>query len=695
MGTMCVGGRGKGIVIATGKNTILGKISDIIQNIDAGKTPLQLKMADIGKKLSILAFGIVAVIFIVGVIQSKDWLEMFTIGVSLAVAAIPEGLPIVVTVTLALGVTRMAGRNAIVRKLPAVEALGATTVICSDKTGTLTKNQMTVTHIYTDSEYTIGGVGYDINGDFYSGNNRINPKEISNLTNILNTGMLCNNAQFEGNNNLIGQSTEGAILIAGFKAGLADPRINNERLEEIPFTSKSQIMYVKYLDENNLPIYHAKGSVEKILSKCKFYIEENSTLALTEAKRSQIIEHSKLFGQAALRVVAFANGKNPENLIFLGLMGMIDPPKDGVRESIRIATESGVKVVMITGDAKETAIAVAKQIAIADEQALAFSSDELLGSNEKQLASIVDHVSVFYRISPEHKMNIVKAFQDRGHIVAMTGDGVNDSPALKIADIGIAMGQGTDAAKEASEMILVDDNLATIISAIEEGKSIYNNIKNFLRFQLTTSIATLSMIAASTLFGFPNPLNPIQILWINIIMDGPPAQSLGVEPFDESVLKQPPRSAKDPIFTSEMSFSIVLTAFVMVFGTLGMFYYHLGEDNLAEASTISFTTFVMFQMFNAMNCRSETRSAFKIGLSNNRFFVGAIIGCILMQLAAIYVPFLQILFETESISFSNLVYSILLASTVFIMDEIRKYVGSFNRKSEQQYSRPKDPLDMV
>uniref|UniRef100_A0A7S4M3N9 Calcium-transporting ATPase n=1 Tax=Vannella robusta TaxID=1487602 RepID=A0A7S4M3N9_9EUKA len=679
MGTMCVSGRGRGVVTSTGRNTLLGKISDIIQNIESVKTPLQLKMAEIGKQLSILAFAIVAVIFILGVIQKKDMLDMFTIGVSLAVAAIPEGLPIVVTVTLALGVTRMAGRKAIVRKLPAVEALGAATVICSDKTGTLTKNQMTITHVYSDSEYTVGGIGYSPTGDFFSSNQRINPQEHPDLTDLLQSAMLCNNAQFEERNHLIGQPTEGAILTAGFKAGLSDPRESYTRLDEIPFSSKTQIMFTKYDMGRGDHLYHVKGSVERVLEHCKFFSESGETLALTESKANQIHEHAVLFGRAALRVVAVARGKNPNNLVFLGLLGMIDPPKEGVRKAIRIATDSGVKVVMITGDSKETAIAVAKKISVADDQSLAFSSEELVGSNEQQLASIVDHVSVFYRVSPEHKMNIVKAFQDRGHVVAMTGDGVNDAPALKIADIGIAMGLGTDAAKEASEMILVDDNLSTIIAAIEEGKSIYNNIKNFLRFQLTTSIATLSMIAASTIFGFPSPLNPIQILWINIIMDGPPAQSLGVEPFDQAVLSQPPRKAKDPIFTAEMILSICITATVMVFGTLATFYYHLDEDNLARASTIAFTTFVMFQLFNAMNCRSETRSAFKLGLTSNKFFILAILGCLIMQLAAIYFPWFQLLFETESIGFSDLYYSTLIGSSVFFMDEIRKYASSFNR----------------
>jgi len=685
MGTVVVHGRGKGIVVATGNNTSLGKISNLIQEMADVRTPLQEKMDEIGKNLSILAFAIVGFIFIVGVIQKKDWLDMFTIGVSLAVAAIPEGLPIVVTVTLALGVTRMAKRKAIVRKLPAVEALGATTVICSDKTGTLTKNQMTVTSIFTDQDYTVSGIGYQPQGEFYCDGQVINVNQHRHLLELLTSAMLCNNAHFD-HHILIGQPTEGAILIAGQKASLEDARGKLARVEEIPFSPKSKIMFVAYESGDSKNVwYHVKGATEQVLSQCKYIYQNGQSVPLTERHLSDILQKSDYYGEASLRVVAVARGKQKDNLMFLGLIGISDPPKEGVDIAVRTAKQSGVKVVMLTGDSKATAVAIAKQLGIADDDSLAFSSDELIGSDPQQLASIVDHVSVFYRVSPEHKMNIVKAFQNRGHIVAMTGDGVNDAPALKISNIGIAMGQGTDAAKEAAKMILVDDNLSTIIAAIEEGKSIYLNIKNFLRFQLTTSIATLSMVAASTLFGLPLPLNPIQILWINIIMDGPPAQSLGLEPLDKSVVYQPPRKPKDPVFTKEMIVSIASTALVMVLGTLLTFYFellshqHTGVDPVQRATTVSFTTFVMFQMFNAMNCRSETLSMFKIGFFKNKFFVFAVAGSILMQLAAIYVPIFQMLFETVSLSFADLFYSTAVASSVFIIDEIRKALGSRTR----------------
>jgi len=704
MGTMVISGRGQGIVVGTGSRTKLGRINTLIQGMDDIKTPLQEKMDEIGKQLSILAFAIVAVIFIAGIIQQKSWLDMFTIGVSLAVAAIPEGLPIVVTVTLALGVTRMAKRNAIVRKLPAVEALGATTVICSDKTGTLTKNQMTVSNLYAGQDYTVSGIGYHAQGEFFdhTGERITEIQSHRHLLELLTSGMLCNNAQFDSHHHdrphgLIGQPTEGAILVAGKKSGMEDPRGRFPRVQEIPFSSKTKIMFVSVeIPASQEVWYHVKGATEQVLTRCNAIYHEGQAVPLTSEHSETILRKAEQFGRQSLRVVAVARGRETDSLMFLGLIGISDPAKDGVTLAVRTAKQSGVKVVMLTGDSKPTALAVAKQLGIADDQSLSLSSDELVGSDPKQLAGIVDHVSVFYRVSPEHKMNIVKALQSRGHIVAMTGDGVNDAPALKIANIGIAMGQGTDVAKEASEMILVDDNLSTIIAAIEEGKSIYLNIKNFLRFQLTTSLATLTMVAASTLFGLPLPLNPIQILWINIIMDGPPAQSLGLEPLHKSVVFQPPRKPKDPIFTREMLFSIGSTAAVMVIGTLMTFYYemvshqHPGVDPVQRASTVSFTTFVMFQMFNAMNCRSDTLSMFKIGFFKNRFFVFAVSGCILMQLAAVYLPLFQGLFETVSLSFSDLLYSTLIASSVFFLDEIRKAFGS--RRDSLYRKEPVLPL---
>lgn len=681
MGTTCVAGRALGVVVATGDQTKLGRLSEIIQKMEESRTPLQQKMDEIGKQLSMLAFGIVAVIFLVGMLQKKNLLDMFTIGVSLAVAAIPEGLPIVVTVTLALGVTRMAARKAIVRKLPAVEALGATTVICTDKTGTLTKNEMTAVRIYTDTTYEVSGIGYSPQGSFSCNGETAQPQEERHLMEVLTSAMLCNNAQFEAaSSSIIGQPTEGALLVAGLKAGMADPRATHKRVSEVPFSSESKIMFVKCDGPEQQGWYHVKGAPEVLLQRCAYVFDNGHALPVTNARKEEILSVADQFGSDALRVVAVAKGRETEKLVFLGLVGIVDPPKEGVREALLEAKASGVHVVMLTGDSKSTAVAIAQKLGLAESDSLSFSSQELMGTSDEQLASIVDHVNVFYRVSPEHKMQIVRAFQLRGNVVAMTGDGVNDAPALKVADIGVAMGvSGTEVAKEAADMILVDDNFATIISAIEEGKSIYCNIKNFLRFQLTTSIATLSMVAASTLFGLPLPLNPIQILWINVIMDGPPAQSLGLEPLDKDMMRKRPRKRSDPIFNKQMVVSILLTAFVMVVGTLGTFYWELlvhehDEDKHTQAMTVSFTTFVMFQMFNALNCRSEFKSMFSVGFTSNKFFVAAVVGSIVMQLAAVYVPLFQGLFETTGLPLSELLYSTVVASSVLAMDEARKLI---------------------
>jgi Ca2+-transporting ATPase len=684
MGTSVVNGRGKGIVVATGTDTQLGRIWAAVTSMGEQRTPLQDKMDQLGKQLSVLAFGIVGTIFLLGALQGKPLLQMFTIGVSLAVAAIPEGLPIVVTVTLALGVTRMANRHAIVRKLPAVEALGATTVICSDKTGTLTKNEMTVRSIFTTDMIDVTGDGYGARGDFYRRGIKIEAKEDPHLQELLKTALLCNNAQIsptEGR--VLGQPTEAALLVAAAKGGVDDLRHHYTRLGEVPFSPTTKWMSVQYETGHQQPIYHVKGAVDRILERCNTTCNDRGAIIdLSSQKRKIILEAAEELGSRAMRVVALANGTNLGALTFLGVVGIVDPPREEAKEAIAEVRRGGVKVVMITGDAKETAIAIATELNIFERTSLALSYSELQEMSEEQLAAQIDDVAVFYRMAPEHKMKIIAAFKKRGHIVAMTGDGVNDAPALKLADIGVAMGRtGTDVSKEASEMILVDDNFATIVAAIEEGKSIYNNIKNFLRFQLTTSIATLSIVASSTLFGLPLPLTPIQILWINIIMDGPPAQSLGVEPLDRDVMKKPPRDPRKPVFTPIMIASILASALLMVAGTLSVFYSFLEEGGETRAVTMCFTTFVLFQMINACNCRSEEKSIFKIGFSNNKFFSLAVGGSLLLQLAAIYVPILQSLFDTESLSLHDLLVCLITASSVLVLDELRKYwmaKGKFN-----------------
>ncbi len=674
MGTVVTNGNGRGVVTATGRLTELGRISGMIQEMADEKTPLQQKLDELGKQISLFALMVIAVIFALGVLQGRPVLEMFTVGISLAVAAIPEGLPIVVTITLALGVTRMAKRKAIVRRLPAVETLGATTIICTDKTGTLTKNEMTVQRIYTDMFVDVTGLGYGKSGAFLVDGVEIDPLQDQHLTSLLKAGVLCNNAHL--NSGLIGQPTEGALLAAAFKAGIGDERETLKRTKEVPFDSEKKLMRVSYAIAGG-DAHFIKGAPEWVLEECSKVMGNGETSNLTKEKRKEVLAASRSLETSALRVIALASGRDTEELTLLGLMGITDPPREGVKEAIAEVRDASVRLIMITGDSRETALAITKNLGFYEPDGLAISGQEIEEMSEAELLEKVGRINVLYRTSPEHKMKVVQALKSRGHIVAMTGDGVNDAPALKSADIGVAMGKsGTEVAKEASEMILVDDNFSTIVGAIEEGKSIYNNIRNFLRFELTTSVAAITVIAFSTLLGFPLPLNPIQILWINIIMDGPPAQSLGVEPLDRDLMKRSPRDPNDQVINRGMMFNIGLGASIMVIGTLAVFFYELNLGSMMEkrAVTMAFTTFVMFQMFNALNCRSEEKSIFWLGLFSNKYVWLAIAASVAMQLGGIYFGPLQFIFGTVPIAAVDLALVTFVAGSVFLIDEIRKKV---------------------
>ncbi|VVT45916.1 uncharacterized protein SAPINGB_P000955 [Magnusiomyces paraingens] len=728
MGTLVCGGKGSGIVVGTAKETEFGAVFEMMKDVEVPKTPLQTSMDQLGKELSMISFGVIGLICLVGIIQGRSWLEMFTISVSLAVAAIPEGLPIIVTVTLALGVLRMAKEKAIVRRLPSVETLGSVNVICSDKTGTLTKNQLTLTKVWTL------GMGPVANSSDNKTSTQSNVKpwvSISENTDntitptadiaaTLQVASLCSHARLSSETGkYFGNATDAAIMESLKRFDLEDIRNTRTIFAQVPFSSSRKWMWVASSGGNNSRNVYSKGALDRILPLCTSYLGSDgvTSIELDDQLRQRAFEVEKAMAHEGVRVLAIAYGPGndapeskkkysesttsldsrsatpdvdyePKNLTFCGIIGMYDPPRAGVTNSIHRLLQGGVRVIMITGDNETTAETIARKIGIplvGGSQRSVLTGDQLSHMSTDELATAMNYVSVFARTSPEHKLMIVKALKARGDIVAMTGDGVNDAPALKLADIGISMGKsGTDVAKEASDMILVDDDFSTILSSIREGKSIFTNIQSFLKFQLSTSAAALSLIAIATLFGVPNPLNAMQILWINIIMDGPPAQSLGVEPVDPSVMHKPPRSRNDRVLTMAIVKRVIQSATIIIIGTLLVFLREM-NDNVVTArdTTMTFTCFVFFDMFNALACRSATRSVFEIGFFSNKMFNMAVGGSILGQLAVIYLPVLQRVFQTEALSLGDLVFLTGLASTVWIVEEIRKVVR--RRQSAYRY----------
>ncbi|XP_010353932.2 LOW QUALITY PROTEIN: calcium-transporting ATPase type 2C member 2 [Rhinopithecus roxellana] len=680
MGTLVQYGRGQGVVIGTGESSQFGEVFKMMQAEETPKTPLQKSMDRLGKQLTLFSFGIIGLIMLIGWLQGKQLLNMFTIGVSLAVAAIPEGLPIVVMVTLVLGVLRMAKKRVIVKKLPIVETLGCCSVLCSDKTGTLTANEMTVTQLVTSDglHAEVSGVGYDGQGTVCLLPSKEVIKEFSNVSvgKLVEAGCVANNAVIR-KNAVMGQPTEGALMALAMKMDLSDIKNSYIRKKEIPFSSEQKWMAVKcsLKTEDREDIYFMKGALEEVIRYCTMYNNGGIPLPLTPQQRSFCLQEEKRMGSLGLRVLALASGPELGRLTFLGLVGIIDPPRVGVKEAVQVLSESGVSVKMITGDALETALAIGRNIGLCNGKLKAMSGEEVDSVEKGELADRVGKVSVFFRTSPKHKLKIIKALQESGAIVAMTGDGVNDAVALKSADIGIAMGQtGTDVSKEAANMILVDDDFSAIMNAVEEGKGIFYNIKNFVRFQLSTSISALSLITLSTVFNLPSPLNAMQILWINIIMDGPPAQSLGVEPVDKDTLRQPPRSVGDTILSRALVLKIFMSAVVIISGTLFIFWKEMPEDRAStpRTTTMTFTCFVFFDLFNALTCRSQTKLIFEIGFLGNRMFLYSILGSILGQLAVIYIPPLQRVFQTENLGVLDLLFLTGLASSVFMLSELLK-----------------------
>jgi Ca2+-transporting ATPase len=682
MSTLTTYGRGEGVVVATAMDTEIGKIAKILDEDIEQLTPLQKRLEELGKILGYIAIGICAMIFVVALLQKRDLFEMFLTAISLAVAAIPEGLPAIVAIVLALGVTKMSKINAIVKKLPAVETLGAVNIICSDKTGTLTQNKMTVVKLYTLNnlkEVSVSGTGLSAQ------------KEEEKL---MEAFVLCSDATNE-NGESTGDPTEVALIVLGNKYGLSRNTLHSEhkRVSEKPFDSHRKLMSTLNKVEKGYRV-HTKGAIDNILKLSAKALVNGEVVPLTEEMKAKYLKIAEEMSDDALRVLGAAYKDTTEiidpeemekDLTVLGLVGMIDPPRLEVKASIAEARGAGITPVMITGDHKNTAVAIAKELGIAASIEQSITGAEIDQLTEAQFSDRVGSYRVFARVSPEHKVKIVKAYKAKGNIVSMTGDGVNDAPSLKNADIGVAMGiTGTDVSKGASDMILTDDNFATIVHAIEEGRNIYNNIKKSIVFLLSCNLGEVIAIFASVLFFWPVPLLPTQILWINLITDSLPAIALGMDPGDKDVMRKRPRDPKESFFAQGAGFRAILGGTLIGILTLAAFYFGLyehgyslnskaiPEDVMTYARTMSFVVLAASQLFYSLTMRNASKSIFKIGLFTNKYLVGAILIGFILQLGVISIPFLAAAFKVQMLSVGDWGLVILLALIPVAINEIVK-----------------------
>jgi Ca2+-transporting ATPase len=697
MGTAVIDGRGSAVVTATGMNTEFGKIAGLLQAVKAERTPLEINLDRTGKWIAIAALALCFLLAGLGVARGHELLEMFIWGIALAVAAVPEALPAVVTISLALGVRRMAKRNSLIRKLPAVETLGSTTFICSDKTGTLTQGKMTVRRIYTDEmSIDVSGVGYEPEGEFSVGGEKIDVKPDSALEKLLLIGALCNDTALTASGrtwDVSGDPTEGSLLVTAAKAGLWPEPLNQKfpRIGEIPFSSERKRMTTVHQTPQG-SIAYSKGAPELVLGSCRYIYAGGRERELTDKDREKIIAVGRGMLDDALRVLGLAYKRLDDgceiteaieqDMVFTGMVGMIDPPREEARQAIERCQRAGVKVVMITGDHKKTAVAIARELGLLKE-GLALTGVELDGLSQEKLEEMVEKIEVYARVSPAHKLRVVEALAKRGHVVAMTGDGVNDAPALKKADIGIAMGiTGTDVTTEAADMVLTDDNFVSIVAAIEEGRGIFSNIKKYLMYLLSSNIGEILLMAVAILFGpwlgLPAgaiPLVAIQILWVNLATDGLPAIALSVDPPAPDLMKEKPRPRGQGVFTKEVVILMVVGGVWSALVNLGVFRWALDAGRgMLEAQALCFLTLVMIQFFKAYNFRSDKQSIFKIGVFKNKWLNITVLWEIALLAVIVYVPALQGSFHTFNLSGFDWLLVFLLAATVFPVLELTKAI---------------------
>jgi len=693
-GTIITAGRGLGIAVRTGMSTEIGKIAREIGEVKPEDTPLQKNISRLSRYLVFIFLGVSLLLVVVGLLQGLKIFELFLLAIAAAVASIPEGLPAVVTVVLSIGMRTMARRNAIIRKLIAVETLGSATVICTDKTGTLTMNQMTVRQIFTDGRLIeISGEGYEPRGEFRFNGKVISPDQDELLRLLLTAGTLCNDAslyQVDQKYSIAGDPTEAALVVAAAKAGLDKATLQNEhpRIDELPFASEKQYMVTLHYmatvhADKHRKIAYIKGSPEKILSYSRYIIKNQQQVELTDGEVQEISKVASQMGRNALRVIAFAFKIIPENnrkltdqdvqqdLTFLGLAGMADPPREEAKEAIKLCKQAGIRVKMITGDNPITAESIARQIGLPEGKSI--TGYELQNMSDTELAAEIENITVFARIEPLHKLRIVNALKANGEIVAMTGDGVNDAPALKAADIGIAMGiTGTDVAKEASDMVLADDNFASVVAAVEEGRAIFNRLRNVLFYTLNTNLGELVTLILALVFLGQSPLLAVQILWINLVTDTAGDVPLGFEPKTGDELKQPPRPPQIGLMFPGLLVRIITMALLIGAGTFLVFRWSQNHMNLEEARTVAFCTLVAFEWFMAFSARSDEHPVLRIGLFRNKILLFSILLAVILQMAVVYIPFMQVAFKTHPLNLRDWGIVILTAVGLFLLEELRK-----------------------
>jgi Ca2+-transporting ATPase len=718
MSTLITYGRGQGLVVATGMQTEIGQIAEMIQSYEEEPTPLQVKLDQLGRTLGIITLIVCALVGVIGIVRDTELgvliaeglraylsipetiptlVNMFMVAVSLAIAAVPEGLPAVVTISLALGMQEMVRRHALIRKLPAVETLGSATAICSDKTGTLTQNEMTAVQMYVDRTLlTITGEGYKPEGNFRDNEQVVGLEGYPGMRLLLRAGLLCNDARLEQVNEngatawrIAGDPTEGAFVVAAAKAGYWRDDLGQEypRLSEIPFDSERKRMTTFHPDPRyGGYVAYMKGAPDVVLDLCGQVLEDGVMRRLTEERRRNILEENEALAANALRVlgVAFRPLKSvPENpqpedsehdLTFIGLLGMIDPARPEVAPAIRTARHAGIETVMITGDYLNTAVAIGKEIGLLREDDRTLTGTELDQMDDGHLEAVVEDVAVYARVSPQHKVKIVDAWKARGHVVAMTGDGVNDAPALKRSSIGVAMGiTGTDVSKETADMVLTDDNYASIVSAIEQGRVIYSNIRKFVYYLLSCNMAEIAILFVAMLAGWPLPLVPIQLLVLNLITDGAPALALGVEEGDPDIMDQRPRPVREPIINQDMVIGIAVQTVAISLAVLVAFRIGMQQNELV-ARTMAFATLSISELLRAYTSRSERYSLLSIGIFSNKWMQVAVLTSLVILLAIIYVPVLQPIFGTVALTARDWLVMLPLILFPSVAAEVNKWV---------------------